>query len=509
MKLLTAILLAGIFNCAWNDTHANNVQIANLVLTGQDTVNNTYQIQFDLTWENSWRTSTFESNWDAVWVFAKYRLAPAGDWHHCMLDTSGTVAASGSTVSLPEDMDVVTSLPIWLGAFVYRESDGIGDVSYTGLELRWNYGANGIDDFDVVDISMFAIEMVYIPEGPFYLGDGSVSNIEGQFDHEFSGNPYFVASEAAFDVGGNAPANQLTTNNGTGMSIPDDFAVDLMTYVVPAEYPKGYAAFYIMKYEMSQGQYTDFLNHLTQQQASNRYADEYGNARYTIDSISTLQENTYAVTAPDWPCGWLNWDDASAYADWAALRPLTELEYEKAARGPLSPATHEFAWGTPFIHTSGYATINDSSATEVITNPGSGTGNANFFPTGGGVLYRCGIFAASALSPVRDETGSSYYGVMEMSGNLMEIYVTIGSAAGRQFVGVSGDGELDMAGDDDAGWPGEDGTGATPVAWRGGSYNDNIPRRLETSNRLNGAAGNAGVLARGANVSVRLGRASQ
>ncbi|MDX1478009.1 MAG: SUMF1/EgtB/PvdO family nonheme iron enzyme [Saprospiraceae bacterium] len=506
MNWLIGLLLAGIFHIVLNDAHANNVQITNLVLTGQDTVNDTYQVQFDLTWENSWRTSNFESNWDAVWVFVKYRLAPASDWHHCILDTNGVVTATGSAVSIPLEFDGGGN-PIGRGAFVYRDSDGVGNVSFTGLALRWHYAANGIDDFDVVDISMFAIEMVHIPENAFYLGDGSVNNLAGQFDHEFSGNPYFVDSEGSLMVGGNAPSGQLTSNNGTGMLILDDFAVDLTTYVVPNEYPKGFAAFYLMKYEMSQGQYTDFLNHLTQQQASNRFPDQYGNEGFTIDSVSTLQENTYSVTAPDRPCGWLNWDDASAYADWAALRPLTEFEYEKAARGPLSPASHEFAWGTPFIHTSGYAIINDSSATEMITNPGPGTGNANLILTSGGTPYRCGIFAASALSPTRDETGSSYYGVMEMSGNLMEIYVSVGTSAGRQFNGATGDGELDAAGDDNAGWPGEV-AGTAPEGWRGGSY-INFEDRLETSNRASAAVGNAGLQPRFGNVTVRLGRSSQ
>ena len=30
---------------------------------------------------------------------------------------------------------------------------------------------------------------------------------------------------------------------------------------------------------------------------------------------------------------YISWPDLLAYADWAALRPITELEYEKAARG--------------------------------------------------------------------------------------------------------------------------------------------------------------------------------
>ena len=47
----------------------------------------------------------------------------------------------------------------------------------------------------------------------------------------------------------------------------------------------------------------------------------------------------------DRPCNYLSWDDAMAYADWAALRPMTELEFTKACRGDKEPAFHERPWG--------------------------------------------------------------------------------------------------------------------------------------------------------------------
>jgi hypothetical protein len=45
---------------------------------------------------------------------------------------------------------------------------------------------------------------------------------------------------------------------------------------------------------------------------------------------------------------WLSWDDGATFAAWAGLRPMTELEHEKALRGPRLPvpaeAAHSF-WG--------------------------------------------------------------------------------------------------------------------------------------------------------------------
>ena len=45
------------------------------------------------------------------------------------------------------------------------------------------------------------------------------------------------------------------------------------------------------------------------------------------------------------PCNHLCWADAVAFAAWAGLRPMTELEYEKACRGPGYAHHGELAWG--------------------------------------------------------------------------------------------------------------------------------------------------------------------
>ena len=68
----------------------------------------------------------------------------------------------------------------------------------------------------------------------------------------------------------------------------------------------------------------------------------------------------------------------------------------------------------------------------------------------------------------RAGTGASYYGIMELSGNLWERPVTAGNATGRAFTGTNGNGVITAAGDADAGtWPG---TSATGAGYRGGSW---------------------------------------
>lgn len=59
-----------------------------------------------------------------------------------------------------------------LGAFLYRSANGQGTFSSNQMQLQWNYGADGLNDNDVVEVKVFAIEMVWIPTGDFYLGDG-------------------------------------------------------------------------------------------------------------------------------------------------------------------------------------------------------------------------------------------------------------------------------------------------------------------------------------------------
>ena len=94
MKVLVSSIAIGVF--CLNMLIANNVQILNLGLANHNVFNQEVFIQFDLTWENSWKIGTAPSNWDAVWVFAKYREYN-GEWKHATLAT-----VPGSTMVLPQ-----------------------------------------------------------------------------------------------------------------------------------------------------------------------------------------------------------------------------------------------------------------------------------------------------------------------------------------------------------------------------------------------------------------------
>ena len=148
---------------------ANNILISNLKLTGKNTGSHYIMVQFDVSWENSWRTSSTPNNWDAAWIFVKYRSL-GGAWSHAWLNNTGHTAHGGSTIETglldPSSTFNPTTNP-GMGVFYYRNADGTGTFTKTGVQLQWNYGANWVADVTIVEIKVFAIEMVYVPQGAF------------------------------------------------------------------------------------------------------------------------------------------------------------------------------------------------------------------------------------------------------------------------------------------------------------------------------------------------------
>lgn len=464
-NITVAILLIAISTVG--KLSANNIAVANTSIIAQNTASNYTHVKFDVSWENSWRTSTLESNWDAAYVFVKYRIPPLNTWKHATLNyVDGTAANDGNTQPTGATINATSD---GKGAFLYRNGNGIGNVNFTGARLRWNYGADGLSDEDSVEVCVFAIEMVYVPQGAFYLGDGSITTIEGQFEAGTSGNPFYLTSEAALTLGGGG-VGSLGNNNRNGMWTPtaEDFT-DATAVALPAAFPKGFNAFYCMKYEPTQGQYADFLNKLTLTQATARYMANY-NALY--QSINGTHPN-YAAGSPDRPLYYTNYDDYFSYLDWSGLRPMTELEYEKACRGSRGigflPTPDEFAWGDVSIRATGYTLTNAGLPNETV-NASSIIGNVSYNLTNAAARpYRAGVFAASLATPNRVEAGATYYGIMEMTGNQYEYAMTVGRAESRTFNGSHGDGSISAAGSYTvANWPPTN----VGLGVRGGSYAD-------------------------------------
>lgn len=463
---------------------ANNLQISNMYLRGQDDVQGFKLIRMDVSWENSWRTSTYESNHDAVWIFAKYRyLWQEGVWRHATLNVTGHTAPAGATVTVPSD---------GRGAFVYRSADGSGAVNYADLELRWNYEADGLNDDDSVEICVFGIEMVYVPQGSFYVGDGAGTS-SGQFIQGTTTNsPFQITSEGAIVIG-NAGTDQLW---GTSVSGTNQIGA---AGSLPAAFPKGYGSFYVMKYGISQGQYRDFLNKLDRTQQATRCLNITGNGYFFNNSTSPVNRNgirqasdpgstlprTYdcdfnnngvgneAGDGEHIECNFLSYYDLQAYADWSGLRPMTELEFEKACRGTRNAYPDEKAWGNSNV-TAATGIMNSGFNNESPTNPTT-TNVAYNNSTGVQGPLRVGSFAGATTT--REQAGATYYGVMEMSGNGWEWVVDVARATGRTYTGTHGDGVLSASGDyNQSGWPNRGGI-------RGGSWSNNTLNTLNVSDR--------------------------
>jgi formylglycine-generating enzyme required for sulfatase activity len=471
---------------------SNNIAVSSLSLTNRSIVGHYNFVQFTISWDNSWRVGAAPANWDAAWVFVKYRLKNSTTWNHATLSTSGHVAPSGSTIDASADGK---------GVFIYRNANGSGTFSLTNVQLRWNYASNGLSDYDQVEVKVYAYEMVYIPQGSFSVGSGNsgATEVSPFYTYPTATSVYTIADENAITVGTtNGNLYYASSTNGGDQSGP-----------IPAAYPKGFAAYYCMKYEISQEQYVAFLNSLTRTQQVWRVVTNVTGTsitdRYVMGpapSITMPYRNSIRcdATLPASPapivfycdyngdgtgggagdgqsiaCNYLSTVDVMAVLDWSGLRPMTEFEFEKACRGIATPVANEFAWGTATRASSTYSISNAGASNEGISaNYSTTLGNSNHSSTSGTVTgpLRGGLYAANASNTGRVTAGATYYGIMEMSGNLWERVITVGNATGRAFTGLHGDGGLDASGNANASyWPATDCVGA---GFRGGDWTNGV-----------------------------------
>jgi formylglycine-generating enzyme required for sulfatase activity len=413
---MKTLRLAAVMALLW----ANGITVSNLnVNQAAGTVT------FDISWQNSWRDA---ENWDAAWVFVKFRdcnVPKTNPFSHGLISTTltdHTFPASLEPTCADGTAPCIDPSPNNTGVMLRRTSNGFGTVSGTVTLRVTNLPATGN-----YDVRVIAIEMVFIPQGAFYVGDAtSLNSIRTS---SIDNSPIHITSEAA---------------------LPNISSFGSVNYSLTANFRKGFAAFYIMKYEISQGQYTDFLNTIGQTQASNRFPNAYNSYRNRVQyNVLTVD---YATDRPDRAMNYLSWSDVVAYLDWAALRPLTELEYEKACRGPLAPVPYEYVWGTT-SYTPGVTLSGAEDGTETFTDPGANMRRITDNITGGDGGQgpaRVGIFA-TPTTDTRAAAGASYWGVLNLSDNVGEYYYryTAGQSGRLPGNGIPwGDGNLTHPGGD-------------------------------------------------------------
>lgn len=497
---MLALLAAASFT---SQVQANNIRVTNVRLTGLDTSAgagnpaNFTLVRFDLAWENAWRLNYAigMNNHDAAWVLVKFRVL-GGTWRHAYLNNVGhQVGTWGGEGVGPALIDVGNLNPAQAyndttnpGMGVYISNGSIipelGPFSATNMRLRWNYGRQGVPDGALVELKVITIETVYIPEGFFFVGTEGTEKGSFTNGNWVSGPtiPLNITSENTLTIG-------TAAGNLWGRASSGDSTIGGAGSLAAA-FPKGHRGFYLMKYEITQRQWIDFFNMLTDAQKNLR--DITGLNGKNSDGLTTRNNISYSSGNAELPsnlygevaCNYLGWADVAAYLDWTALRPFTELEFEKAVRGERRGTEKEFAWGTAGIGNLPYTLGNAGTDSELIASNYTSAdigGNAWFESTRSTAgPVRVGIFAADTASTGRSTASSARYGNMEMSGNLWERIVNVSTTEGRAYTAVHGDGEITAGGFADvANWPD---TNALGVGLRGGGW-DSDSTSLRVSNR--------------------------
>jgi len=361
-----------------------------------------------------------------------------------------------------------------VGVFIYRDTTGSpGSNNWSGVKLKWEYALDGVTIGADVEIQVHAIEMVYVPEGAFKVGTGADES--GSFKNGTLLDPFLVDATWSGPVVEGTDARRIGNVDGQlwGTSSSGDSTIG-PAGALHDNYPTGYSAFYCMKYEITQGQYAAFLT-------ASQYAGWQNTTdnRYAITQSGSSGAYVYATTRPYVACNFLSWSDAAAYKAWAGLRPMTELDFEKACRGPVEPVAGEYAWGTA-AGTAATGIAEDGAADERASNSAA---NAVWNNSGTGGPVRAGVFETSVSG--RAAAGAVYWGIMKLSGNLWTRAVGVAAnsgdfTGGRQFQGTHGSGTTALPAD----WPPSNAVGAgfRGGRWSGASAFVRVSDRISAAN---------------------------
>lgn len=547
---------------------ANNLWVGPATVVDADVTDGLAQVQFEIGWDNSWRVSTAPNNWDAAWVFVKFRagaadpvltgassagatitlpstallragmpmvllagtgtLAPATVitavtsattitvnfvpfvalsgatlrfdriWEHAHLgNTASHSAPPGATITVgcADAVIAFSTTNPGMGVFIHRSVDGTGTFSAPACQLQWMHGSQGITIGTALEVCVHAVEMVLVPTGSYYVGGTGI----WAFRNGSSGTtPRQITSENYLNY---ATTFSPTISYG-GAGSNQDFSTG---------FPKGYEGFYCMKYELSQGEYVTYLNKLTRvQQAvmvaanvlpgvtsvTNRYVMSNSATlvnRSTIRCAATIDATSPITFVCDadgdgvgdeaddgaWvAANYVNAPNALAYLDWCGLRPMSEMEFEKACRGPGLPLANDVPTGgntSSVIAPTTQTGLNTATETvDAVANGSFGSASLNAGP------FRCGVFAEAGAT--RASAGASYYGIMDLGGNVAEYTISAGHLSlifERRF---HGNGTLTFLGTHDVlSWPFDGFTGYAP---RGGSWSSIVQDQRVSDRRL-------------------------
>ena len=487
------IIIIFLFMFVSNFSFANNLNIGS---TSFNASNKT--ISFTISWDNSWRVTTGPSNWDAVWIFVKRQACSTTNiWASSLLST--TSADHTTSIGSGTNLLTVDATSDGMGVFIRRAAltTATGSIGTHTITLKLNASSTTnptIITGDNDNFKVMGLEMVYVPQGSFYLGDGRATN-SGNFSAGSVANTALLIDAAKQNAGlGIATVYTSSFSNGAPSALP-------------ASFPLGYNGFYCMKYELGVSAYLEFINSLDYNQQAHKLTKwsttafpNILNAEITRSgavSIKVSVPGTFNTIPATFiqnvnsyyrPIHELNWQDLASYLDWSGLRPMTEFEFEKACRGnnagtPNAPVANEYPWGNTTLTSASFSS-NNGAINEIINvagNNGVCAYATNDFGTNNPM--RSGSPATATTNRV--QAGATYYGIMEMAGNVYEQCVGGGNGYDySSFTTINGDGSLTNLGlANVTGWP-TSGGGNSGTILRGGGSNSYNTNYIQVSDRF-------------------------
>lgn len=429
------------------------------------------EVRFNISWVGAWRPQEGYARGDAAWVFIK--ASYERDRYGADIWEPVTVSPRAHDHEPPDKCKIVAAED-GMGVFIHlAHPRGPARRRYLLATVEGRARLRATLRRRPRRLVVFGLRMIYLESADFWVGNPT-NNVTGAFHdacrmaRDADNTAFRIESEAAIEVTDRIEACAAGEQRLVYSPRGGDQAGP-----VPAAFPKGHRGFYIMRSHITQGQYADFINTLRGDEKTLRFPYAAGAYRYTIRRD---RNNARIPTRPRRACNYLSWDDGTAYAAWAGLRPMTELEFEKACYPFTDLASGRYAWGTTQIVLA--QVIQGMGDLEtVIANCNAGNRNVEFDGGDGGQgPVRDDAFAAPGASAMNsrlhglnlgEDYGTSARGVLGLSGNLWEMCVTLGSLEGRRFSGKHGRGLLDDGSvPSDLGWPGKRGG----FGFRGGSW---------------------------------------
>ncbi len=314
------------------------VQIENGTIIPRDA--KTATLTFDVSYHGCFRG---DLSHDATWLFFKVRAEGSSDWQHVRLSADKVMNPTGygcAQVNVPIDLMVPDGADGFTGLFI-RSADHCPGTTLDahGVTALWDFTANtGITQDTKVEMRAFAFRMIYVPKGPFSLGSGGreMYGFYRYTDDKQDTMPFQVTSPGAIPTG--KSEGRLWSRG----SEPEDGGE------IPATFPNGYSAFYCMASPLDGAPYAAYLNTLTAEDANKRFFEDKVIDR-SGKAPNYLYFGSYRMKSNGiWGLSYL---DGALFSAWAGLRPMTELEYEKALRGFREPTPDEAGysfWGMNF-----------------------------------------------------------------------------------------------------------------------------------------------------------------